>query len=150
MTLIFATLQAGVTTEQIVETMSLPFGTARPSATMQSVGADQTVQHPSKLPLIAGIVLFLAGTALVPAAFFFEARALFVVGYVLTPLSMLICVAWDSLSQRSGSKNPWFAVSKGLSRGIRILAGVSFLPALAHIWFISDWLGELAVQNGWF
>jgi hypothetical protein len=125
-------------------------GNVSSSAMMQGVGADQTVKYPSKLPLFVGIVLFLTGSSLVPAAFYFEARWLFVVGYVLTPLSILICVAWDSLSQRAGSKNPWFAVSKGLSRSIRILAGVSFLPALAHIWFISDWLGELAVQNGWF
>lgn len=130
--------------------MSLPFGNARPAAAMQSVGVVPSVQYPSKLPLITGVVLFLAGSSLVPAAFFFETRWLFIVGYALTPLSILICVAWDSLSQRAGSKNPWFAVSKGLSRGIRILAGVSFLPALAHIWFISDSLGELAVQNGWF
>ncbi len=144
-------MQPGVTIELIVKKMSLQFGgTTRPTATMHSVSADQTVQYPSKLPLIVGIVLFLAGTALVPAAFYFEARWLFVVGYVLTPLSILFCVAWDSLSQRAGSKNPWFAVSKKLSRGLRILAGVSFVPALAHIWFISDWLGELAVQNGWF
>lgn len=117
---------------------------------MQASAHDQTVQHPSKLPLVAAVLLLLAGSLLVPAAFLLQARWLFVVGYALTPLSILFCVAWDSLSQRSGSKNPWFAVSKSLSRGVRILAGVSFLPALAHIWFISDWLGELAVQNGWF
>lgn len=126
--------------------MTTPFD----KAIKPPLSLDQEVVHASKLPIIIGSTLLVVGSALVPAAFFFEARWLFLVGYVLTPLSILMCVAWDSLSQRAGSKNPWFAVSKGLDRGIRILAGVSFIPALAHIWFISDWLGELAVQNGWF
>lgn len=130
--------------------MSLPFGGSRNVAAMQTASADQAVKHASKLPVIVGSFFLVLGTALIPAAFFFEARWLFVVGYAFTPLAMLFCVAWDSLSQRAGSKDPWFAVSKALSRGIRVLAGVSFVPAFAHIWFISDWLGQEAVQRGWF
>lgn len=111
---------------------------------------DQKVVFPSKLPIVLALALFITGAALVPLAFLLEARWLFMVGYVLTPLLALFCVAWDSLSQRAGSKNPWFAVNKRLATWVRVLAGASFIPAFAHIWFISQWLGEVAVQNGWF
>ena len=108
------------------------------------------VRHASKLPLIAGLVALLAGVGLIPLAFILENRAIFVLGYVATPVLTLLAVAWDSLLQRKGSRDPWFSVNKKLSAILRAIAVISFIPAVIHIWQIANWLGEQAVQNGWF
>lgn len=108
------------------------------------------VRHASKLPLFAALFLFIAGIASIPLAFVLETRALFVVGYVATPVLTLMCVAWDALAQRSGSRDVWFSLNKKLSLAIRLVAMASFVPAAIQIWQIANWLGQLAVQNGWF
>lgn len=108
------------------------------------------VRHASKLPLFSALFLLLAGIASIPLAFALETRALFVVGYVATPVLTLMCVAWDALAQRSGSRDVWFSLNKKLSLAIRLVAMASFVPAAIQIWQIANWLGQLAVQNGWF
>jgi hypothetical protein len=112
--------------------------------------ASGEVKHASKLPLLTALVLFIAGSSTIPLAFFFENRLFFVIGYLATPVLVLMCVAWDSLSQRNGSRDPWFSVNKKLSLAVRVVAMVSFVPGVIQIWQISIWFGELAVQNGWF
>lgn len=129
--------------------MTLPFG-AGPGTRFPTAIVSEEIKHASKLPLAVSLTALLIGSALVPMAFWLETRWLFVIGYLLTPITQLICLAWDSLGQRAGSKDPWFAVNPGSSRFVKVLAWISFLPGIAHIWFISDWLGEVAVQNGWF
>ena len=108
------------------------------------------VRHASKLPLLVALLLLLAGVVSIPLAFALESRALFLVGYVATPVLTLMCVAWDALAQRSGSRDLWFSINKKLSLTIRLVAMVSFIPAAIQIWQIANWLGQLAVQNGWF
>lgn len=108
------------------------------------------VRHASKLPLFVAIGLLLIGIASIPLAFALESRALFIVGYVATPVLTLMCVAWDSLAQRKGSRDIWFSIDKKLSLFVRIVAMVSFVPAAIQIWQIANWLGQIAVQNGWF
>lgn len=108
------------------------------------------VRHASKLPLFAALFLLIAGIASIPLAFVLETRALFVVGYVATPVLTLMCVAWDALAQRSGSRDVWFSLNKKISLAIRLVAMASFVPAAIQIWQIANWLGQLAVQNGWF
>lgn len=112
--------------------------------------ASGEVRQASKLPLFGAIFSLIVGIGSVPMAFVLEARIFFVVGYIATPILVLMCVAWDALSQRSGSRDPWFSVDKKLSFSIRVLALVSFFPAAVQIWHIASWLGQLAVQNGWF
>jgi len=113
-------------------------------------GSHQEVTQASKLPLLAAITVFGLGAASIPLAFVLETRALFVVGYLLTPLAVFLTVAWDAMLQRAGSRDPWFAVNKKLSGFIRFLAIASLIPAVIHIWYISIWVGEIAVQQGWF
>lgn len=108
------------------------------------------VRHASKLPLFVAIFSLLVGIASIPLAFALETRALFVVGYVATPVLTLMCVAWDSLAQRNGSRDIWFSIDKKLSLFIRVVAMLSFVPAAIQIWQIANWLGQVAVQNGWF
>lgn len=114
------------------------------------LGTSSEVKQASKLPLFVAIGLLIFGVGTIPLAFTLETRVLFVFGYVATPVLVLMCVAWDSLSQRSGSKDLWFAVSKKLSFAVRMVAIASFVPAAIQIWHIANWLGEVAVQNGWF
>lgn len=108
------------------------------------------VKHASKLPLIAGLLLFALGCASIPLAFLVEQRWLFIVGYIATPVLVLMCYAWDTLSQRSGSRDPWFSLNKKASLILRIVSIASFIPAAIQVWQISIWIGEIAVQDGWF
>jgi hypothetical protein len=94
--------------------------------------------------------MLLIGVGSIPLSFILENRIFFLIGYLATPVFALMCVAWDALAQRSGSRDPWFAVDKKLSFAIRAIAVASFIPAGIQIWQISLWLGELAVQRGWF
>ena len=108
------------------------------------------VRRASKLPLFLAIAFLLIGVATIPLSFVLETRALFIVGYVATPVLTLMCVAWDALAQRSGSRDIWFSIDKKLSLAIRVVAMISFVPAAVQIWQIANWLGQVAVQNGWF
>jgi len=108
------------------------------------------VKQASKLPLITGSLLFVLGSASIPLAFLVEQRWLFVVGYFATPVLVLMCYAWDTLSQRKGSRDPWFSLDKKATLILRIIAFASFVPAAIQVWQISIWIGEIAVQDGWF
>jgi hypothetical protein len=108
------------------------------------------VKHASTLPLITGALLFVLGSASIPLAFLVEQRWLFAVGYVATPVLVLMCYAWDNLAQRSGSRDPWFSLNKKATLALRIIAIASFIPAAIQVWQISIWIGEIAVQDGWF
>jgi hypothetical protein len=111
---------------------------------------NQEVTQASKLPAIFAVALFVAGVAAIPLATVFDSKIFFIVGYMLTPLAVFLTVAWDAMLQRAGSRDPWFAVNKKLSGFIRLLAIASLVPAVIHIWYISRWVGEIAVQQGWF
>jgi hypothetical protein len=108
------------------------------------------VTKASSLPLLTAIALLGLGSACIPLAFVLETNLFFVVGYLITPVLVFLTVAWDSMLQRAGSRDLWFAVNSKLSVGIRFIAILSLIPGIAHIWFISMWFGEIAVQQGWF
>jgi hypothetical protein len=110
----------------------------------------QEVKQASKLPLFVALGLFALGSAFLPLAFLLETRLLFVLGYLITPVLVFLTVGWDSLAQRAASRDPWFAVNKKLSTLVRAIALLSLVPGVAHIWYISIWVGEIAVQQGWF
>ena len=118
--------------------------------TQGTFGANQEVTQASKLPAIFAASLFVAGVAAIPLATVFDSKIFFIVGYMLTPLAVFLTVAWDAMLQRAGSRDPWFAVNKKLSGFIRFLAIASLVPAVIHIWWISDWVGKIAVDQGWF
>lgn len=129
--------------------MSNTFGGSAPQFAFPSQTSGE-VRQASKLPLIASVLFFLLGTISIGLAFWFESRNYFVVGYLFTPVANFLCVAWDALGQRKGSRDPWFAVNKKLSLTVRLLAMASIIPALVHIWNIASWIGELSIQNSWF
>jgi hypothetical protein len=114
------------------------------------LAGSQEVKQASKLPLFVALGLIALGSACIPLATVFGSNIFFVVGYLITPVMVFLTVAWDSLAQRAGSRDAWFAVNKKLSTMVRAVALLSLVPGVAHIWYISIWVGEIAVQQGWF
>ncbi len=117
---------------------------------MVHLAGAQEVKQASKLPLFVALGLIALGSACIPLATVFGSNIFFVVGYLITPVLVFLTVAWDSLAQRAGSRDPWFAVNKKLSTMVRLVAVLSLIPGIANIWFISEWVGQFAVQQGWF
>jgi hypothetical protein len=79
-----------------------------------------------------------------------ESNSVFLFGYILTPLVTFAAVAWDSISQKSKAKDVWFDKSPKKQLLVRVIAGLSLIPAVFHIIQLGTILGETAVQEGWF
>jgi hypothetical protein len=69
-------------------------------------------------------------------------------GYVLTPFLVFMCVAWDAAAQRSGRRSPWFDIRPGYSKALRALAIAALLVAVYHIVELGRAFGEWVVQTG--
>jgi len=69
-------------------------------------------------------------------------------GYVLTPFLVFMCVAWDAAAQRSGRRSPWFDVRPGYSKALKALAIAALLVAVYHIVELGRAFGEWVVQTG--
>ena len=89
----------------------------------------------SVLPLIVALISILASIAIyiltrsIAHAFIFHLFA-----YLLTPLVVAICLAWDSIGQRVGRGNDiWFTTNSTYPLILRILTALSFLVAFPHI-----------------
>ena len=63
-----------------------------------------------------------------------DAFLLHLLGYVLTPLVVALCMGWDSIAQRLGvGESPWYEKNPTYSLILRILTAISFVPAIFHI-----------------
>lgn len=132
---------------------SLPGAVPPPSfPTIEPPTDDFTSSEVSKanpLPLILAAVALASSGGI---AFFLQelgAEWWSLVGYALTPLAAVIFTGWDASAQLAGQKNPWFVIRPGLSRALRVIAGVSILVGVIHVWRISEWLARTAIQNDW-
>jgi hypothetical protein len=70
------------------------------------------------------------------------------VGYVLTPFLVFMCVAWDAAAQRAGRRSPWFDIRPGYSRALRVIAVIALAVSVPHILEMSRTVGEWVVQTG--
>lgn len=111
---------------------------------------DVQVTRASSLPIVLALTAVALSIALYFLAAPLETNLVFVVGYVLTPLVTFVAVAWDSISQKSKSRDIWFDRSPKKSLIVRSIAGLSLIPAVLHIIQLGTILGETAVQEGWF
>lgn len=102
----------------------------------------------SPLPLIVAVVLVLASALIQVFKFQLGVNFWFFVGYLLTPVLVALTLGWDSVLQRNGRKDPWFAPSPRYSLIIRILVGIGFLLAVLHILDIARFCGQSFVQSG--
>lgn len=115
---------------------------------------DGVPKKASAAPLIVGIVALLVSATLGALDYLaispFTYHVVNVIGYVLTPFVVFLCVAWDAAAQRLGRRSPWFDIRPGYSQTLRILAVVSLAVAVFHILEMARVLGEWAVQTGMF
>lgn len=105
----------------------------RPTPTRQSKA--------SPIPLATSIAILLASSSLL----FFVGRGDVFSGlasYLLAAVGTALCVAWDSVSQRKGMKNPNFTPNRLQSRALQIFAILGISIAVVHIIRISEAAAE--------
>jgi hypothetical protein len=112
--------------------------------------SDTQVTRASSLPIVLALTAVALSVAMYLLAAPLETNVVFLVGYLLTPLVTFVAVAWDSISQKSKSRDIWFDRSPKKSVIVRSIAGLSLVPAVLHIIQLGTILGETAVQEGWF
>ncbi len=72
-----------------------------------------------------------------------HAFVLHLVGYLLTPLAVAICLGWDSISQRVRRGNdPWFSANSTYSLILRVLTILSFFVSFPHIFAMATDIAE--------
>lgn len=116
---------------------------------MTQFGVAGTVTRASVLPVVFSLLAVSASLVLYFLAPTIGSNLVYLIGYLLTPLSVFAFVAWDSISQRTKSRSIWFDKSPRKSLAVRVLAGVALVPAVLHIIELGTLLGENAVQQGW-
>jgi hypothetical protein len=98
----------------------------------------------SFIPVLVAVLAFIASVAI----YFYtrtiaHALMLHIVGYLLTPLAVALCMGLDSIFQRrSSGKEANFEKNKQFSLILRVLTGLSFLAAFPHIFAIAKDLAE--------
>ena len=84
--------------------------------------------------LVAIIAIFASGGIYVINIHTAHAFIAHLIGYLLTPLIVSLCLAWDSIGQRIGRGNdPWFENNTKYPFILRLLTIFSFLIAFPHI-----------------
>jgi hypothetical protein len=67
---------------------------------------------------------------------------LHIFGYLLTPIGVVLCLAWDMVSQRQGMHDINFFPKLKYTKILRILTGASFVVAWFHIEPIAKAIAE--------
>ena len=98
----------------------------------------------SFLPVLIAVVAIVASIVIyVVTRTSASAFLLHLLGYVLTPLVVALCMGWDSIAQRLGvGESPWYEKNPTYSLILRILTAISFLPALPHIFAMASDIAE--------
>lgn len=104
----------------------------------------------SLLPLILAILAVLLGSAVYVLRDTLAANEWFLVGYFLTPLLATLALGFDSLLRIRGQRDPWYSPRKFVSGALRVVVVAGFAVGVLHIIELGRWLGESAVQGGWF
>jgi hypothetical protein len=74
-----------------------------------------------------------------------------VIGYLLTPLSVMVLMGCDAVSQRKKtSAEPWFVPNPNFPRLLRILAGISLVLSYPHISAIASSISAALAASPWF
>lgn len=118
------------------------------SSTLPTPASPGVPKKASPLPLITAAALLLASLGIYIFRFELGGGVWFVVGYIFTPLLASLALGWDSILQRNGRRDPWFAPSLLFSRLIRAIVALSFGMAVFHILEIGTICGQGLVQTG--
>ena len=105
--------------------------------------------HATPLFLIVGVLL--AISSLVIAFIPTDNVLIAIVGYLLTPFSVMVLMGLDTVVQRKKtSSEPWFVPNPNFSKLLRILAGVSLALSYPHISVIAAHISAKMAENAWF
>jgi hypothetical protein len=98
----------------------------------------------SILPVIISILALSASIAIyILTRTTAHAFTLHLIGYVLTPLAVALCMGWDTIAQRKGKgSDPWYEKNEKYSLILRGLTAVSFLVAFPHIFAMATDIAE--------
>jgi hypothetical protein len=116
-------------------------------------GAPVDVGSPKKsslLPLGLSILFVVSGALLYVFREALAANEWFIVGYLLTPLLATMALGYDSMLNIRGQRDPWYSRRRFASAAIRTVVILGFVVGVFHILELGRWLGESAVQGGWF
>jgi hypothetical protein len=69
-------------------------------------------------------------------------------GYVAGGFVTVVCLGWDTSSQRRGLTNPNFTSNPGFSRILRFIVGIGFVVALVNLVRIAFPIAELLTNQG--
>jgi purine-cytosine permease-like protein len=124
-------------------------------AFVSSVSPAADYEEPRKasaLPVILAIVLLTTSVVVwlldFQGIYPFTYNYFNLVGYLLTPFLVFMCVAWDAAAQRAGRRSPWFDIRPGYSRALRVIAVIALAVSVPHILEMSRTVGEWVVQTG--
>ena len=105
--------------------------------------------HATPIFLIAAIVT--AITSLVIAILPLNNIFVAILGYLLTPFSVMVLMGLDTVVQRKKtSAEAWFVPNPNFSKLLRILAGFSLLLSYPHISVIAAHISAKLAENPWF
>jgi hypothetical protein len=122
-------------------------------ATTNPFGGSPDIGTPKKsslVPLILSILFVTAGAVLFVFREFLAANEWFILGYLLTPLLATMALGYDSMLNIRGQRDPWYSRRRFASAAIRAVVILGFIIGIFHILELGRWLGESAVQGGWF
>lgn len=100
-------------------------------------------QKANVLPLLVGIAAFAGSLSIVAMTWFkmLGAEAA-ILGWLLTPIGVFLCLIWDFQLQRLGGRNRNFSPRRIYSTVLRALAYASLAVTGFHAWVLADfWSG---------
>lgn len=117
------------------------------SAGIPTPGAIAPVQsassgEPKSASVLPVVVAFIATGLSLALAFLANGTVQSITGYLLTPMVVAGCLAWDNLAQRHGMQDVWFSPKPRYALILRVLIAVSFVLAYPHIHELSSLLAE--------
>jgi hypothetical protein len=121
-----------------------PLTTIGVSSIPQVQSADGSNKKASLLPLIFAAAAIISSLT-VWLLFRGQVVPIYIplLGYLLTPFSVVVMMGWDTISQRKNTaQDPWFIPKPKLTLAIRVLAGLSFVAAYPHIYWLANILAE--------
>jgi hypothetical protein len=105
--------------------------------------------HATPLFLIVGVVI--AIVSLVIAFLPIDGVFIGIIGYLLTPFSVMVLMGLDTVVQRKKtSSEPWFVPNPNYSKMLRLLAGISLALSYPHISVIAAYISAQLAENAWF
>lgn len=112
---------------------------------------DSGKPKPSSLvPLFVAIAVVLVGGLLYLFRGELGANIWYLVGYAFTPFAAAMALGLDALLDTKGHRDPWYYRRRYSDFAIRAVVVIGFLVGVLHILELGRWLGETAVQSGWF